>query len=332
MLWVTVVWSMIAAVCLTFAVICGLVWSRHRSVRAHLLFSVTHMAGDLLRTSALVEQLRASEAALRESEARARRALEAGKHAEQEAQILRAEITHAGRVSMMGQLASGLAHEINQPLAAILRNAEAAELYMQHPSPDLDEIRAILADIRADDERAAQIIQRMRSLLKRRTLETRRLDVRSLVDEVAALVRVDAAARDVKLELDVPGDVPDVRGDRVHIQQVLLNLVFNGMDALHGARLEHRRVGVTARAHATSGARILEIGVDDAGPGIPTDRLAHIFDPFFTTKPNGMGMGLSISRTIVEAHGGRIWAENKSGGGAAFRFTLPIAEEEAVAS
>jgi two-component system sensor kinase FixL len=125
----------------------------------------------------------------------------------------------------------------------------------------------------------------------------------------------------------VPGDVPHVRGDRVHIQQVLLNLILNGMDALNGAKLEDRRVGVTARINGTAGAQCIVIGVDDAGPGIPADRLAHIFDPFMTTKPNGMGMGLAISRTIVEAHGGRIWAENIAGGGAAFRFTLPIAKE-----
>jgi two-component system, LuxR family, sensor kinase FixL len=249
------------------------------------------------------------------------------KQAEQEAQVLRQEIAHAGRVSMMGQLASGLAHEINQPLAAILRNAEAAEMYLQDPSPDLDEIRAILTDIRTDDERAGHVIDRMRGLLKRHTLDTRRLDVGSLVDEVAALLRVDAARREVKLDVSVPGDVPHVRGDRVQIQQVLLNLVLNGMDALNGAGLESRRVSVTARVNGASGAQVVEIGVDDAGTGIPADRLGLVFDPFFTTKPNGMGMGLAISRTIVEAHGGRIWAENKAGGGAAFRFTLPSADE-----
>ena len=254
----------------------------------------------------------------------ASREVTARKQAEQEAQRLREEIAHAGRVSMMGQLASGLAHEINQPLASILRNAEAAEIYLQHASPDLDEIRAILADIRTDDERAGHVIDRMRGLLKRHTLDARRLDVGSLVDEVAAVLRVDAARRQVKVEVDVPGDLPQVQGDRVHLQQVLLNLILNGMDALNGARPEDRRVSVAARLDS---AETVEIAVGDAGPGIPAERLALIFDPFFTTKPSGMGMGLAISRTIIEAHGGRIWAENKVGGGAAFRFTLPIAEE-----
>jgi len=256
----------------------------------------------------------------------ASREITALKQAEQEAQVLQQEIAHAGRVSMMGQLASGLAHEINQPLAAILRNAEAAEMYLQHPSPDLGEVRAILADIRVDDERACQVIDRMRGLLKRHTLDTRRLDVGWLVVEVAALLRGETASRQVKLDVRVPGDLPHVHGDRVHLQQVLLNLILNGMEALHGARLDDRWVRVTARVGPASGPPIVEIGVDDAGPGIPADRLAQIFDPFVTTKPNGMGMGLAISRTIIEAHGGRIWAENKSGGGAAFRFTLPIAQ------
>ena len=250
------------------------------------------------------------------------------KHAEQETQLLQQEIAHAGRVSMMGQLASGLAHEINQPLAAILRNAEAAELFLQHPSPDLDEIRAILADVRADDERAGQVIDRMRGLLRRQTPDSARLHVGALVGDMAALVRVDAATRRVTLGVDVPADLPPVRGDRVQIQQVLLNLILNGMDALHGTTPEERRVNVTARL---DGAQLVEIAVDDAGQGIPAEALARIFDPFFTTKPNGMGIGLAVSRTIVEAHGGRLWAENKDGGGAAFRFTLPIAAEGAEA-
>ena len=249
------------------------------------------------------------------------------KRTEQEAQILRQEIAHVGRVSMMGQLASALAHEINQPLGAILRNAEAAELFMQNTSPDLDEIRAILADIREDDQRASRVIERMRGLLKRHDLETRALEVGELVRDVADLVRVDASARHVKLGVDVPGDLPLVRGDRVHLQQVLLNLILNGMDALNGASPENRRVTVTARL---DGTQTIEIEVSDAGHGIPADKFAHIFDPFFTTKPNGMGMGLPISRTIIEAHHGRLWAENNNGSGAAFRFTLPV-EQEGVA-
>jgi PAS domain S-box-containing protein len=250
----------------------------------------------------------------------------AQKQADQETLLLRQEIAHVGRVSMMGQLASALAHEINQPLGAILRNTEAAELFTENESPDLDEIRAILADIRKDDQRAGSVIDRMRALLKRHDLETRPLDLGELVGDVASLARADAAARQVKLDVDVPGGLPLVRGDRVHLQQVLLNLILNGMDALNEVSRQERHVSVTARL---DGAQTVEIAVSDTGHGIPADKLAHVFDPFFTTKPNGIGMGLPISRTIIEAHGGRLWAENNNGGGAAFRFTLPIAEEAA---
>jgi two-component system sensor kinase FixL len=247
------------------------------------------------------------------------------KEAEQESRALREEIALVDRISMMGQLASALAHEINQPLGAILRNAEAAELLMAHPSPDLDEVRAILADIRRDDQRAGTVIDRMRGLLKRRNLDKRPVDVGELVGGVVALVRSDAAARRVKLEITVEDDLPPVCGDLVQLQQVLLNLIINGMDALDNANQGNRRVSVTA---SLNGPRTVEISVSDSGCGIPADKLAQVFDPFFTTKPNGMGMGLSISRTIVEAHGGQLWAENGNEGGASFRFTLPIKEEE----
>ncbi len=256
----------------------------------------------------------------------ASRDVTARKQGEEETLRLRQEIAHAGRVSMMGQLAASLAHEINQPLGAILRNAEAAELYLQQAPPDLDEIGAILADIRSDDERAGQVIDRMRGLLKRQTLDRRRLALGEVVAEVAALVRVDAATRQVKVDLEVPGDLPPVQGDRVHLQQVLLNLILNGMDALNGAAATDRRVSVAVRR---DGGQTVEIAVSDTGPGIPAEALAQVFTPFFTTKPTGMGMGLAISRSIVEAHGGRIWAANTDGGGTAFRFTLPIAKEAA---
>jgi C4-dicarboxylate-specific signal transduction histidine kinase len=247
------------------------------------------------------------------------------KQSETETENLRRQVAHAGRVSMMGQLASALAHEINQPLGAILRNAEAAELFMQDKSPDLDEVRAILADIRKDDQRAGSVIDRMRGLLKQKNLDKRPVDMGELVGGVAALVRSDAAARHIRLELAVADHLPPVFGDPVHLQQVLLNLILNGMDALDGTDRGDRRVSVTA---ALDGPKTIEIAVSDSGAGVPADQLTHIFDPFFTTKPDGMGMGLPISRTIIEAHNGRLWAENRNVGGASFRFTLPIAEKD----
>jgi two-component system sensor kinase FixL len=246
------------------------------------------------------------------------------KLAEMETHELRKEIAHSDRVSMMGQLAAALAHEISQPLGAILRNAEAAELFLQDPSPDLEEIRTILADIRKDDQRAGSVIDRMRSLLKRQDLDKRPVNVKALVGEIAALVRSDAVARHITLELTVADHLPPVIGDVVHLQQVLLNLIVNGMDAIDEVSGGERRVSVTASLDGTQG---VEIAVSDSGPGVPANKLTHIFDPFFTTKPKGMGMGLAISRTIIEAHHGRLCAENRRAGGALFRITLPIAEE-----
>ena len=246
------------------------------------------------------------------------------KQAEQETLNLRREVAHAGRVSMMGQLASALAHEINQPLGAILRNAEAAELFMLQESPDLEEVRAILADIRKDDQRAGNVIGRMRGLLKRQDLDKRPVDVSGLVNDVASLVRSEAVARRVRLEYAVADNLPPVLGDLVHLQQVLLNLIVNGMDALDEANQGDRRVSIRA---ALDGPNAVEIAVSDSGRGIPADKLTSIFDPFFTTKTNGLGMGLPISRSIIEAHHGQFRAENRSEGGASFRFTLPVAEE-----
>jgi len=225
---------------------------------------------------------------------------------------------------MMGQLASALAHELNQPLGAILRNAEAAELFLQHDPPELGELRPILADIRADDQRARDVIERLRALLKRRSIEPRALSVSDLLGNIAVLTRADAAARRVTLEIESGSGLPQVMGDWVHLQQVLLNLVLNAMDAVDGAPRNSRRIAVRARY---PGEREVEVAVSDSGHGIVPEKLGLIFEPFFTTKANGMGIGLSISRTIIEAHGGRIWAENSAPEGATFRFTLPTAEE-----
>lgn len=233
----------------------------------------------------------------------------------------RIQLAHASRVSSMGQLASSLAHELNQPLGAILRNAEAAELMLQNPAPELGEVRTVLSDIRRDDQRAGEVIDRMRALLRKHELASEPVAVPELVKEVVALVKVDAAHRQISCQVLLESDLPPVRGDRVHLQQVLLNLLLNAMDSLTRVAEDARRIVIEAGLTPT--ARI-EVSVTDSGPGIPQDSLAHIFQPFFTTKADGMGMGLSISRTIIEAHGGRLWAENRPEGGAAFRFTLPI--------
>jgi PAS domain S-box-containing protein len=236
----------------------------------------------------------------------------------------RDQLAHVARVSTMGELATSLAHELSQPLGAILRNAEAAELILQASPPDLEEVRDILADICKDDQRAGAVIDRMRSLLKRREVEHSLLDLNQLAREVITLVGPEAGARKVRLALDPASSLALVRGNRVQLQQVLLNLLLNAMDAMNDPAADDRRVTVRIQAAGTQVAVV----VRDTGQGIPADKLGHIFEPFFTTKPNGLGVGLPISRKIIEAHGGSIRAENAPDGGAAFCFTLPVAKEE----
>ncbi len=243
------------------------------------------------------------------------------KQIEVELQQKRAELNHVSRVSTMGQLASTLAHELNQPLGAILRNAEAAELFLQDPSPDLDELRAIVADIRKDDQRAGEVIDRMRAMMKQHQTERCRLDLRPLTEEVIALVQSDADKRHVRLALDIDPILPLVLGDWVQLQQVLINLLLNAMDAMENNQPERRLVTVSAR---TAGARV-EVTVADNGPGIAADKIQQVFEPFFSSKPHGLGMGLAISRGIIEAHGGRLWARNTETSGAIFTFSLPSA-------
>lgn len=249
----------------------------------------------------------------------------ARKQAEEELQKQRAELAHVQRVSSLGQLSSALAHEINQPLAAILRNAEAGELLLRKDPPDLEEVRAILGDIRSDEQRAASVIERMRSLLKRRALQFEPLDMAELVRQVVALLHAESQARQVALHLEMPRELPEVSGDRVHLQQVVLNLLFNSIDASERQPDERRRVVIRASRTAQG---LVELAVTDRGEGIAPDLLPRLFEPFLTTKSRGIGIGLAISRTIVELHGGQISAENNPQGGATFRFTLKPAAPE----
>lgn len=250
----------------------------------------------------------------------------ARRRSELEAQELRDALAHSGRVNATGELAATLAHELSQPLGAILRNAEAATLLLRNPDPDLDELRAIVADIRADDARAANVIQRLRSLLARGRLDTRVLSVPQLVSGVVTLLRSEAEARGVKLEIDIAPDVPPVRGDAVQLQQVVLNLAMNAMDASVDTPAGLRAVVLGARA--VEGGRV-EVRVTDSGQGIAREAAGRLFERLFTTKANGMGLGLPVSRTIVEAHGGSLTAENNVGRGATFRFQLPAVIAEA---
>jgi signal transduction histidine kinase len=242
----------------------------------------------------------------------------------QELEDLRSELARAGRVTALGQLASALAHELSQPLSAILRNAEAAEIHLSNPAPDLDELREIVADIRRDDQRAGDVIEQMRSLIKRRTLQMHPLALNEVVEDVISLVHSDALSRHVALDYLMTPGLPLVSGDRVHLSQVLLNLIINGMDAMQTCPASNKRVVIEARPREEGR---IEVAVTDSGPGVPAGVIDRVFDPFYTTKSGGLGMGLPISRTIIEAHGGRLWAEHASaGGGLTFRFTLAEAQ------
>ncbi len=239
------------------------------------------------------------------------------------AEEARHELAHASRLALVGELTASIAHELNQPLGAILSNADAAEMLLESAPESLGEVRQILADIRQDDLRASEVIRRLRGLLRKHKMEIQAVDLNELTADILALIRAETRRRRVAVEAGLAANLPPVWGDKVHLQQVLLNLLLNGMEAMADMPGEKR---LTVRTALNPGGGV-EIAVSDSGPGIPEDRLPHLFDPFFSTKKDGMGMGLSLARSIVEAHGGRIWAENNSPAGATFRFALPIRSE-----
>jgi PAS domain S-box-containing protein len=235
-------------------------------------------------------------------------------------------LAHAARLAAVGELTASIAHEINQPLGAILSNTEAAELLLETGSGSLDKVRAILADIRKDDLRASEIIRRVRALLRKRELLMLPLDINEVAGEVGRLVAANASRRSVALETEFAPGLPAVRGDRVHLQQVLLNLLLNAIDAMADTPAAERRIVVRT---APDGGRSVRVSISDRGHGVPPDKLPRIFDAFVTTKEHGLGLGLALARSIVEAHGGRIEAANNPGGGATFAFVLPVADREA---
>jgi two-component system sensor kinase FixL len=240
---------------------------------------------------------------------------------EREMRRLRGELAHIGRVSAMGELTASLAHELNQPLTAILNNAFVAQSLLGAKVVDLAEVRTILTEIVADDERAAHVIQRVRLLLKKGDLEYVPLDLNEIVDEVARLVTTDTAARNMAMQIAVAPGLPQVRGDRVQLQQVLLNLVLNGLDAMQVCATGDRALVIRTFRHSDA---LVGVAVQDSGSGIAAEHADHIFEPLYTTKSEGTGMGLAIARTIVGAHGGRLTARNNADGGATFQFTLPV--------
>lgn len=250
---------------------------------------------------------------------RRRAEVEAREHLEKARQHLVA-MTHLDRRAAMGEVTAAIAHELNQPIEAILHNAEAAEMMLDAGAFAPAEMRQILADIRRIDVRAGDIIQRMRGMLRKHDFQATAIDANDFTRETLAIVAPVAASKGVRLELDLGADLPPIVGDQIHLQQVLLNLLLNGIDAT--AAMPPERRSLLVRTEKTG--EQVHVSVSDAGHGIPDDALARIFEPFYTTKGEGMGIGLSIARTIVEAHGGSIAARNNPEGGATVWFSLPV--------
>jgi len=236
-----------------------------------------------------------------------------------------AELARMNRRSTMGELSASIAHELAQPLSAILRNSEAAQAMLQTAAPDLGELTDIMTDIERDDRRANEVIKRLRSLLAKTPTEAHELDLNEVVLEVFDFLSPQASAHHVTLSTSLTPQPLLVSGDRVQLQQVILNLVMNGIEAIRSGPSGNRKI--TGRTMLVDGASA-EVAIEDSGPGIPPDKAQHIFEPFFTSKDTGMGMGLSIARTIVARHEGRIWAANRGEGGAVLRFTVPLAKTE----
>ena len=226
------------------------------------------------------------------------------------------------RVAALSELTATLGHELNQPLGAIRANAEAGARFLAARNPDLDELREILRDIIRDDQRATDMIKRVHALVSGRLFQPEALDIQSLIQRVLSLVDADAARRGLIFDFDTDQDLPCVMGDRVQLEQVLLNLILNGFDAVQDSPTRRLSVATTVM-----GVEFLQVSVRDTGSGASGQSLEKLFDSFFTTKPEGMGMGLAISRTIVEAHGGRIWATENHDRGLTFHFTVPVASQ-----
>ena len=246
----------------------------------------------------------------------------------------------------MGELAASIAHEVNQPLTSILTNASAGLRWLSRDSPNLDEACEAIRRIIRDGNRAGDVISRMRALFKKASTTKERLDINEAIEEVVILAQSEVQRNRVSLQTKLANDLPLILGDRIQLQQVILNLLMNAIEAMSGVAEGPRELGVSSekvteipgeskeeryedRALADAEWTEVLITVRDSGPGLDPQRLNRLFDAFYTTKPQGLGMGLAISRSIIEAHGGRLWAKANAPRGAVFQLTLPIREERA---
>ena len=245
----------------------------------------------------------------------------ARKQAELNAQRDRAELSHLSRVALMGEMSASIAHELNQPLAGILSNAAAGQRFIDKGDVNLREIRELLGDIIADGRRASDVIGSVRGMVKKEQVARRSVNLNEVVMDAVHMVSPDAVLRSCQVETSLDGSLRAIEGNPVQLQQVLLNLVINAFDAMRDTPFARRKVVIATKSNSDATVRT---SVRDYGAGLPEEMLERVFEPFFTTKSEGLGMGLAIVRSIVEAHGGTITIENPDGGGARFGFVLPV--------
>lgn len=245
------------------------------------------------------------------------------KRTEETLQVTRSELARVARITTIGELTASIAHEVNQPLAAVVANADACVAWLSREHPDLGEARAAADRATQGATRASEVIARIRSLISKATPEKSRLQMNQVIEETAALAAGQASRNQVAVELELSPDLPPVLGDSIQLQQVILNLVMNGIEAMTGVTDRPRTLVI--RSERETGGRI-RVSVQDSGIGVSPDVMGRLFEPFFTTRSKGMGMGLPISRSIIEAHGGRLWAESTGTGGTIFQFTLPAGD------
>jgi len=247
----------------------------------------------------------------------------ASKNAEEALHRSQSQLAHVTRVTTLGEMAASIAHEVNQPLSAVTTNAEAGLRWLNRNVPDLGEVRSAIERIKSEAHRASEVIRRIRALSRKTDPKHIRIDLQDVLLESIALVRREVLRHRVNFDFTPVSEPMWVRGDKVQLQQVIINLLMNAMQAMSGMHGKERALLVSLTA-APNG--YVTLRVQDNGPGISTQNLPSLFNPFFTTKPEGMGMGLSICRSIIDAHGGRIWAESDLGHGAALNFSLPACE------
>jgi two-component system, LuxR family, sensor kinase FixL len=244
------------------------------------------------------------------------------KQKEDDSRELQNELMHISRVATLGELTAALAHELNQPLMAIMSNAQAAQRFMARKDPNLNEISDILSDIIKDDKRASDIINKLRALLRKSELEFTILNINDVIREVISLVRSDMLIKNISLSTQLKDEIPPMSGDRTQLQQVILNLILNSFEAMKG--VDSKSLCVRTKQE---NEEFITVNVEDSGIGIDEKGIENLLKPFFTTKKEGLGMGLSINKAIIEAHGGSLWARNNPDRGATFYFTLPINKE-----